>query len=51
MVNPLVKRIMLVDVTEVYSLPRVILEAQKIGLLAGEAFDFTHGWDFNREEH
>ena len=35
-----------VDVTEVYSPPRVTLTASTFGLNAGESMDLTTGWDF-----
>ena len=37
-----------VDVAEVYSPPRVTVEASKYNLAAGEAFDLTCGWNFNK---
>ena len=39
-----------VDVSEVYSPPRVTVEAMKFGLKAGEAFDLTNGWDLSNED-
>ena len=36
---------------EAYSPPRVTLEAKKLGLKPGEAWDLTTGWDFNRQDH
>ena len=39
-----------IDVTEMYSPPRVTARATEMGLKAGEAFDLTTGWDFRREE-
>ena len=38
-------------VVEMYSPPRVTLEARKFGLKAGEALDLTNGWDFTRRYH
>ena len=40
-----------VDMCEVFSPPRVGLEARKFGLTAGDALDLTTGWDFNIEQH
>ena len=45
------ERICSVDVAEVFSPPRVTLEAKKFGLKRGEAFDLTSGWDFRRKDH
>ena len=39
------------DMCEVFSPPRVGLEARKFGLTPGDAMDLTTGWDLNREEH
>ena len=39
-----------VDVTEMYSPPRVTIEAKKFGLRPGEAMDLLTGYDFDREE-
>ena len=39
-----------VEVAEMYSVPRVTVEAKKFGLEAGEAMDLRNGWDFNRKE-
>ena len=39
-----------VDMCEVFSLPRVGIEARKFGLSPGDAMDITTGWDFNKEE-
>ena len=50
-INGLVERLMSVDVTEVYSPPRVTLEAKKFGLKSGEAWDLTTGWDSTKKEH
>ena len=49
--SPLVQRLCAVDVCEVFSPPRVGLEAAKFGLKVGDAFDLTTGWDFNIPEH
>ena len=46
----LASRLCSVDVSEVFSPPRVGKEASKFGLEAGDAMDLTTGWDFNREE-
>ena len=35
---------------EVFSPPRVGLDAAKFGVGVGDALDFTTGWDFNKEE-
>ena len=40
-----------VDVTEVYSPPRVTTTATKRGLTAGEAMDLSTGWDFTMQKH
>ena len=40
-----------VDVSEVFSPPRVTEMAVKFGLKAGDALGLTIGWDFNIEEH
>ena len=40
-----------VDVSEVFSPPRVSSEAAKFGLVAGDAMDLTTGWDFTRQDH
>ena len=40
-----------VDVSEVFSPPRVCAEATKFGLVAGDAMDLTTGWDFTRRGH
>ena len=41
MISPLIERLTTVDVTEVFSPPRVTTEASKFGLKAGEAWDIT----------
>ena len=51
MVSSLVERVMPVDITEVYSPPRVTEEAKKFGPKAGEAWDLAEGWDFTKKEH
>ena len=38
-----------VDVAEVYSPPRITIEAKKFGLKPGEAMDLMTGYDFNLE--
>ena len=43
----LVEKLLSVDVCEVFSPPRVGLEASKYGLQPGDAMDLTTGWDFN----
>ena len=40
-----------VDVSEVFSPPRVCAEATKFGLVTGDAMDLTTGWDFTRQDH
>ena len=49
--SELVEKICSVDVCEVFSPPRVGLEANKYGLQLGDAMDLTTGGDFNREDH
>ena len=49
--DDLVQRLCSVDVSEVFSPPRVGKEAIKFGLEVGDAMDLTTGWDFNKEEH
>jgi len=39
-----------VDVSEVFSPPRVGKVAMKFGLEVGDAMDLTTGWDFTKEE-
>ena len=39
-----------VDVTEVYSPPRVTVMAAKTGLTPGSAMDLRTGYDFSREK-
>ena len=38
-----------VDVSEVFSPPRLTAAAPRHKLVAGSAFDLTNGWDFNRK--
>merc|ERR1712045_273056 len=38
-----------VDISEVYSPPRVTVAAKTMGLQVGDAMDWS--WDFNLEEH
>ena len=45
----LINKLLAVDVVEAYSPPRIILEAKKFGLKAGEAWDLTTGWNFQFE--
>ena len=40
-----------VDVSDVFSPPRVGVEAAKFGLVAGDAMGLTTGWDFTRRDH
>ena len=44
-------RLRSVDVTEVFSPPRVTAQAKKFGLKVGDAWDLTTGWDFNLPSH
>ena len=48
--DDLATRLCNVDVSEVFSPPRVGKEALKFGLEVGDAMDLTTGWDFNKEE-
>ena len=48
--SSLAERLCRVDMCEVFSPPRVGLEAAKFGLKVGDAMDLTTGWDFNNEE-
>ena len=48
--SSLVERLCRVDMCEVFSPPRVGLEAAKFGLTVGDAMDLTTGWNFNSEE-
>ena len=47
----LIHKLCQVDVSEVFSPPRVSLEAVKFGMMAGDAMDLTTGWDFTRRDH
>jgi hypothetical protein len=38
-----------VEITEMYSPPRITEEAKKWGIKTGEAMDLTTGWDFRRQ--
>ena len=38
-----------IDVVEMYSVPRVTVEARKFGLSTGPAMDIRTGWDFDDE--
>ena len=40
-----------VGVAEMYSPPRVTVQAEKFGLRKGEAMDLTKGWDFTKKDH
>ena len=51
MVSALVEKLLSVDVTEVFSPPRVTSQAEKFGLKIGEAYDLTTGWDFKLKAH
>ena len=44
------ERLLAIDVAEVYSPPRVTVEAAKFKLQAGEAMDLTTGWESNKED-
>ena len=37
-----------VEIAEVFSIPRVTVEARKFGLSTGEAIDIQTGWDLTR---
>jgi hypothetical protein len=37
------------DVAELYSVPKVMKEAEKFGLSVGETMDLRQGWDFSKE--
>ena len=47
MISSLTEKMLSVVASEVFSPPRVTVEAKKFGLKAGEAWDLTNGWDFN----
>ena len=49
--SELISHLCSVDLCEVFSPPRVGLEAPRFGLKPGEAMDLTTGWDSNREDH
>ena len=51
MVTALVEKLMSVDVTELFSPPRVTEQAKKFGLKIGGAYDLTTGWDFRLKSH
>lgn len=51
MIGQLEKKLLAADVTDIFSPPRVTVEARQFGLKAEEAWDLTHGWDFNKVEH
>ena len=40
-----------VDVTEVFSPPRIVEMAVSMGLVGGKSFNLKTGWDFSRREH
>ena len=44
-------RLASVDVAEVFSPPRVTIQAKKFGLKARDAWDLTTGWDFSKASH
>ena len=39
------------DVSEIYSPPRVVPVAEKMGLKGGDSMDILNGWDFNLRAH
>ena len=41
----------IVDISEVFSPPRVVMQGLKIGLKAGSSMDLLTGWDFNLESN
>ena len=47
----LIQRLCSVDVTEVFSPPRLNVEADKFCLKPCEAWDLTNGWDFRLKAH
>ena len=51
MVTELVEKLLSVDVTEIFSPPRVTVQAEKFGLRVGEACDLTTGWGFRLRSH
>ena len=51
MMKGLARRLLSVDVVEAFSPPRVTVEAKKYGLIPGEAWDLTEGWDFTLKSH
>ena len=51
MVTELVEKLLSADVIEVFSHPRVTVQATKCGLKAGEAYDLTTGRDFRLKSH
>ena len=36
----------IIDITEVFSPPRVVLQAERLGLRAGSSMDLLTGWNF-----
>ena len=51
MISPLVERLLKIDVTEMFSPPRVTTQAKRFGLKTGEACDLSTGWDFRLQSH
>ena len=49
-VGPAAAQLNKVDVMEIYSPPRVTIQAEKYGLRSGEAMDLATGYDFNDPE-
>ena len=49
-VGPTPGQVNKVDVMEIYSPPRVTVQAKKYGLRSGEAMDLATGYDFNKPE-
>ena len=48
--GPSLEQVNKVDVMEIYSPPRVTVQAKKYGLRSGEAMDLATGYDFNNPE-
>ena len=47
-IDELIHHMCTVDMCEVFSPPRVSVEAEKFGMQVGDAMDLTTGWDFNK---
>jgi hypothetical protein len=39
-----------IDIAEIYSEPRITIEAQKFGMRSGKAMDLRSGWNFAKQE-